>query len=190
MLEAKRFWLHLNCSAKPGTSTTYTVGFSPEPSGEGDFGGGYPTVHYTSWEVLLAALRQIRIPERTIDEAARELKSSGYYLIQDVSLTQEQLIDLGVSITQRPSSVVNVTVNKKSSGTIQVCVSKPGHNPSPVQDYRSLEEAKRVLLELGFTEQEINSCFTDLAEFNPNELVRMGQREIPQNVLWKRGFKL
>lgn len=85
---------------------------------------------------------------------------------------------------------VNVTVNKTNSGKIKICVGRPNQNPSPVQDYASREGAEKVLLALGFSEQEIRSCFEDLEEFNPTELVRMGQREIPQDVLWKQGFKL
>jgi hypothetical protein len=62
-------------------------------------GGGFPTAHYTSWEVLLEKLRRINIPEQVITEAGQELTKTGYYLIQGARLTeQQQLVDLELPV--------------------------------------------------------------------------------------------
>src|SRR5438132_604414 len=92
MDDTKKYWLHLNRSHFPGTSVTYALGCAPEP--RPGFGGAFPTARYTSWEVLLHKLRLINIPDRTVAEAGQELTNAGYYLIQDVSLTLQQLRDL------------------------------------------------------------------------------------------------
>lgn len=58
------------------------------------FGGACPTVHYSSWEVLLTKLRHIRVREPIIKEAGEELHKRGHYILQDIRLTQQQLVDL------------------------------------------------------------------------------------------------
>ena len=92
MNDAKLYWLHLNSSRAPGTATTYTVSRTNEP--RNGAGGASPTVHYASWEILLSKLRHIGIREPIITEAGQALNKSGHYLLQDIRLTHQQLIDL------------------------------------------------------------------------------------------------
>ncbi len=98
MAEAKTYWLHLNRHASPGTTVTYSLVCAPDPGDPGNLGGGYPTAHYTWWEVLLTKLHGIHIPESVIAEAGRELNATGHYIVQSVRLTQQQLIGLELPI--------------------------------------------------------------------------------------------
>lgn len=92
MEHAKVYWLHLNSSRVPGTPTTYSISRANDPSS--GLGGACPTVHYPSWEVLLAKLQRINVRQSIIKEAGEELHKSGYYLLQDIRLTHQQLADL------------------------------------------------------------------------------------------------
>lgn len=92
MDDAEVYWLHLSSSRVPGTATTYTMSRTNEP--RSFVGGACPTVHYSSWEVLLAKLRHINVQEPIIKEAGEELHGSGHYIIRDIRLTHQQLVDL------------------------------------------------------------------------------------------------
>ncbi len=92
MENARVYWLHLSSSRVPGAATTYTVSRSNDP--RSGLGGACPTAHYASWEILLAKLRHIQVREPIIEEAGRELNKSGYYLLQDIPLTNQQLVAL------------------------------------------------------------------------------------------------
>ena len=75
MEDAKVYWLHLSSSGVPGTATTYTMSRTNDP--RRGLGGACPTVHYSSWEVLLTKLRNINVREPIIKEAGEELHSGG-----------------------------------------------------------------------------------------------------------------
>ena len=92
MEDGKVYWLHLNSSRVPGTATTYTMSRTNDP--RSGLGGACPTAHYSSWEILLAKLRHINVREPIIKEAGEELHKSGHYLLQDIRLTNQQLVDL------------------------------------------------------------------------------------------------
>ncbi|HET6840128.1 MAG TPA: hypothetical protein VFK06_00320 [Candidatus Angelobacter sp.] len=108
MYDAKIYWLHLSSSRVPGCVTTYAICRSNEP--RNGLGGACPTVHYTSWTVLKNKLQHINIPEQIIDEAGQELDKIGYYLLQDIRLSHQQLVDL-----QFPD-VVNVGLAEEGAG--------------------------------------------------------------------------
>lgn len=92
MEDAKVYWLHLSSIRVPGTTTTYTMSRTNDP--RIGTGGACPTVHHSSWEILLAKLRHINVREPIIKEAGEELQKSGHYILQDIRLTHQQLVDL------------------------------------------------------------------------------------------------
>jgi hypothetical protein len=91
---AEPYWLHLGRHAASGVGTTYTVARTNSTRWTGE-GGACPTVHYASWEDLLKVLRNIKIPEATIEETGNKLKQENHYILQDIYLTNQQLKEMG-----------------------------------------------------------------------------------------------
>jgi hypothetical protein len=85
--------------------------------------------------------------------------------------------------------IVNISVNTLYSGRVQICVSKPQSSPYPVQTYPSAEEARRVLVTFGIEERVVDETLKLMLETGPNEPLFFPPKNVPQRVLWDRGFK-
>jgi hypothetical protein len=92
-LTSKPYWLHLSRNASEGDSITYEMLRTDSPSDDMRDGAS-PTVNYVSWEMLMAALRYIKIPEGTIEDAGKELRSQQHCILHDIHLTDGQLAKL------------------------------------------------------------------------------------------------
>jgi len=92
--------------------------------------------------------------------------------------------------SQAKQMLVNVSVNRLNSGRVQICVMKPQSNPHPVQTYPSVEEARKVLLGFGINETDVDATLKLLPEVGANETLRCSSMDVPQPILWARGFKL
>ena len=86
--------------------------------------------------------------------------------------------------------LVNVSVNRLNCGEVQICVAKPQANPSPVQTHPSIDAARRVLLEFGIDEKDIDATLKLLPEVGPKQPLKFSAIEVPQNILAAHGFKL
>ena len=86
--------------------------------------------------------------------------------------------------------LVNVSVNRLISGSVQILVAKPQANPNPVQTFPSIDAAKRVSLDFGIDEKEVDSMLKLLPEIGPQEMLRFSAMDVPQNLLGKHGFTL
>jgi hypothetical protein len=60
--------------------------------------------------------------------------------------------------------LVNVSVNRLKSGKVQILVAKPQATPNPVQTYPSIDAARRVLVDFGIEEKEVDSTLKLLPE--------------------------
>jgi len=89
-----------------------------------------------------------------------------------------------------PCVLVKISVNRLRSGRIQICVAKPQYNPNPVQTYPSVEEARKVLSSFGIDDKESDAILKLVPEVGLNELLTFSPMDIPQDVLWKHGFKV
>jgi hypothetical protein len=69
-------------------------------------------------------------------------------------------------------------------------VAKPQYNPTHVQTYPSIEEARKVLSGFGIDDKELDAILKLVSEVGPNELLRFSPMDIPQHVLWQHGFKV
>src|SRR6266576_3979449 len=93
-----------------------------------------------------------------------------------VATCSEASCGIGINCHKRPGGffrgvrikisrmLVNVSVNRLNSGGVQICVAKPQANPSPVQTYPSIDAARRVLLEFGIDEKDIDATLKLLPE--------------------------
>ena len=81
-------------------------------------------------------------------------------------------------------------MNSLNSGRFQICVGKPQSNALPVQTYSSLEEARRVLLELGIEQTQVDATLNLISDVGPNQPLYFSPTDIPQRILWDHGFKL
>jgi hypothetical protein len=86
--------------------------------------------------------------------------------------------------------LVGVSINRLKSGKVQICVAKPQYNSNPVQTFPSAKEARDVLLAFGIGEAEVNENLKLLPEVGPNEPLTFPPLDVPQNLLWKNGFKV
>ena len=86
--------------------------------------------------------------------------------------------------------LVNVSVNRLNSGRVQISVAKPQANPNPVQTYASIDIARRVLLDFGIDEKEVDSTLKLLSEIGPQDVLRFSAMDVAQNLLDKHGFRL
>jgi hypothetical protein len=86
--------------------------------------------------------------------------------------------------------LVKVGVKSLNSGRFQICVGKPQSNPQPVQTSSSLEQARRVLLELGIDQTQVDATLNLIPDVGPNQPLHFSPLEVPQSILWDHGFKL
>jgi hypothetical protein len=86
--------------------------------------------------------------------------------------------------------LVNINVNRFENGRVQIQVAKPQGSPILVQIYPSTKAARRVLLEFGLDEKDVDATLKLLLEVGPNEPLTFSGRNVPQNILWKHGFKV
>ena len=86
--------------------------------------------------------------------------------------------------------LVNVSVNRLNSGSVQICVARPQANPTPAQTYSSTEMARRVLLDFGIDEKEVESTMRLLPEVEPEGALRFPAMDVAQSLLEKHSFKL
>jgi hypothetical protein len=99
----KKWTLHI-LSHKGSVSSipsTYTVALS---QGTGP-GGGMPTVHHPSWHHLSVALRAIGVDESKIAELKAEIDSKHSVNIQEVSLDETDVRQLGFTEQQVPTAM-------------------------------------------------------------------------------------
>jgi hypothetical protein len=87
---SKAYCLHLGLNECPGATPTYSMTRTAAPS-EGTNGGAYSTVHYSSWDMLWAALVYVGVPDGMIEEIDKELKEKQTYILTGVWLTEKQL---------------------------------------------------------------------------------------------------
>ena len=86
--------------------------------------------------------------------------------------------------------LVRISVNSLNSGRFQVSIGKPQSSPQPVQTYSSLEQARRVLLEFGIDQKQVEATLKLIPEVGPNQPLHFSPLEVPQRVLWDHGFQL
>lgn len=86
--------------------------------------------------------------------------------------------------------VIRVSINKMNSGRMQVCCARPSSN-GYVLTYPAAsakEDVTKVLLALGISEGTIEDRLATLADFGPNEMLLVEEREIMDEVLRRNGF--
>jgi hypothetical protein len=86
--------------------------------------------------------------------------------------------------------LVKITVNSLNGRRFQIRVGKPQSNAQPVQTYSSLEQVRRVLLEFGIEQAQVDATLNLFGEIAPNQPLHFSPLDVPQSVLWDHGFKL
>jgi hypothetical protein len=86
--------------------------------------------------------------------------------------------------------LVKITVNSLNAGTFQIRVGRPQSNLQPVQTYSSLEQARRVLLEFGIEQVQVDATLNLFSDIAPNQPLHFSPLDVPQRILWDHGFKL
>ena len=85
---------------------------------------------------------------------------------------------------------VRVSINKMNSGRMQVCCARPSSNgyvlTYPVATAK--EDVSKTLRALGVSDERIDRSFGILADFGPNEMLLVEEREISEEVLRQNGF--
>jgi len=90
------YWLHILESKSPqsGMPSTYTLARANDPDRHAE-GGAMPTVHYPAWEQLAGKLSAIGFGNSVLQSAKEDLDSTGGHTLPFVSLTDDELKQLG-----------------------------------------------------------------------------------------------
>jgi hypothetical protein len=85
---------------------------------------------------------------------------------------------------------MRISINKMNSGRMQICCARPSSN-GYVLTYPAATakvEVTKVLQALGITEQTIDKCLATLADFGPNEMLLVEERDVLEEGLQRNGF--
>jgi hypothetical protein len=86
---------------------------------------------------------------------------------------------------------VDVSVNNRKTGGVEICVARlRPHDSSWVRSYPSLEEARKVLLAFGSSEELVDKHLQSPSEVGPKERIQFPSVDVPQRILWAHGFKI
>ncbi len=86
--------------------------------------------------------------------------------------------------------LVIVSVTRLANDKVEIRVARPQHDSNPVQEYPSEKEAQAVLLDLGISQEAIDSHLKLLAKMGANEKLTFPPMDVPQHELVSRGFRL
>jgi hypothetical protein len=81
-----------------------------------------------------------------------------------------------------------VFIDQSEGGVVEISVVKHGLSSGAARKYRTVEEAKAVLLVFGFDGVLVDRQFVALSEMSPHVLVRFPVTDIVDDVLRSLGF--
>ena len=81
-----------------------------------------------------------------------------------------------------------VFIDQSEGGVVEISVVKHGLSSGAARKYRTVEEAKAVLLVFGFDGGLVDRQFVALSEMSPHVLVRFPVTDIVDDVLRSSGF--
>jgi hypothetical protein len=81
-----------------------------------------------------------------------------------------------------------VFIDRSEGGVVEISVVKHGLSSGAARKYRTVEEAKAVLLVFGFDDGLVDRQFVALSEMSPHVLVRFPVTDIVDDVLRSFGF--
>jgi hypothetical protein len=81
-----------------------------------------------------------------------------------------------------------VFIDKSEGGVVEISVVKHGLSSGAARKYRTVEEAKAVLLVFGFDGGLVDRQFVALSDMSPHVLVRFPVTDIVDDVLRSFGF--
>ena len=81
-----------------------------------------------------------------------------------------------------------VFIDQSEGGVVEISVVKHGLSSGAARKYRTVEEAKAVLLVFGFDGGLVDRQFAALSEMSPHVLVRFPVTDIVDDVLRSSGF--
>jgi hypothetical protein len=81
-----------------------------------------------------------------------------------------------------------VFIDQSEGGVVEISVVKHGLSSGAARKYRTVEEAKAVLLVFGFDSGLVDRQFARLSEMSPHVLVRFPVTDIVDDVLRSFGF--
>jgi hypothetical protein len=85
---------------------------------------------------------------------------------------------------------VRISITKMNSGRMQICCARPGSS-GYVITYAAADakaDVTKALLALGISAATINGTLDMLADFGPDEMLQVEERDIPDDVLHANGF--
>ena len=86
---------------------------------------------------------------------------------------------------------MDVSVNNRQTGGAEICVARlRPYDSSWVRSYPSVEEAQKVLLAFGISEESVDKGLQSLSEVRPKERIPFPSVDVPQRILWAHGFKI
>ena len=86
--------------------------------------------------------------------------------------------------------IVRISVNKMNSGRMQICCARPSSNGYALTYPAATAKAEvtKALGSLGINEETIDKGLATLADFGPNEMLLVEERDVSEEVLQKNGF--
>ena len=86
--------------------------------------------------------------------------------------------------------LVIVSVSRLVDRSVEIRVARPQHKSNLGQKYPSETEARAVLLNLGISQEIVDSYLRLLAEMGANQQLKFPPMDVPQNALLSKGFRL
>jgi hypothetical protein len=85
---------------------------------------------------------------------------------------------------------VRVSINKMNSGRMQICCARPDSSGHVITYATASAKAEvtKALLALGISAETIDGALDMLADFGPDEMLQVEERDIPDDVLHANGF--
>ena len=86
--------------------------------------------------------------------------------------------------------LIIVSVSRLVDHRVEIRVARPQHKSNVGQKYPSETEARAVLLNLGISQEIVDSYLRLLAEMGANQQLKFPPMDVPQNALLSKGFRL
>ena len=86
---------------------------------------------------------------------------------------------------------MDVSVNNRRTAGVEICVARLRPSESSwVRSYPSVEEARKVLLAFGISEELVDKHLQSLSGVGQKERIAFPSVDVPQRILWAHGFKI